>query len=67
MVVIKAREDSWLSISVDGEIVTRALLAAGTKNRYARRRKSPSRQAMLARSISNSTAKNFPRKGITEK
>ena len=31
MVVIKAREDSWLSISVDGEIVTRALLAAGTQ------------------------------------
>jgi cytoskeleton protein RodZ len=28
LVVIKAREDSWLSISVDGEIVTRALLAA---------------------------------------
>jgi hypothetical protein len=26
--VIKAREDSWLSISVDGEIVTRALLTA---------------------------------------
>ena len=31
LVVIKAREDSWLSISVDGEIVTRALLAAGTQ------------------------------------
>jgi cytoskeleton protein RodZ len=28
LVVIKAREDSWLSISVDGEIVTRALLTA---------------------------------------
>jgi cytoskeletal protein RodZ len=28
LVLIKAREDSWLSISVDGEIVTRALLAA---------------------------------------
>jgi cytoskeleton protein RodZ len=28
VVVVKAREDSWLSISVDGEIVTRALLAA---------------------------------------
>ncbi|HSY64442.1 MAG TPA: RodZ domain-containing protein [Terriglobales bacterium] len=28
LVVIKAREDSWLSISVDGEIVTRSLLAA---------------------------------------
>jgi cytoskeleton protein RodZ len=28
LVVIKAREDSWLSVSVDGEIVTRALLAA---------------------------------------
>lgn len=28
LVVIKAREDSWLSISVDGEIVTRALLSA---------------------------------------
>ena len=28
LLVIKAREDSWLSISVDGEIVTRALLAA---------------------------------------
>jgi cytoskeleton protein RodZ len=28
LVVIKAREDSWLSISVDGEIVTKALLAA---------------------------------------
>jgi cytoskeleton protein RodZ len=27
-VLIKAREDSWLSISVDGEIVTRALLTA---------------------------------------
>ena len=27
-VLIKAREDSWLSISVDGEIVTRALLSA---------------------------------------
>jgi cytoskeleton protein RodZ len=27
-VVIKAREDSWLSIFVDGEIVTRALLSA---------------------------------------
>jgi cytoskeleton protein RodZ len=26
--LIKAREDSWLSISVDGEIVTRALLTA---------------------------------------
>jgi cytoskeletal protein RodZ len=33
VVVIKAREDSWLSISVDGEIVTRALLtAAGQKS-----------------------------------
>jgi cytoskeleton protein RodZ len=31
LVVIKAREDSWLSISVDGEIVTRALLAAPTQ------------------------------------
>jgi len=28
VVVIKAREDSWLSVFVDGEIVTRALLAA---------------------------------------
>jgi hypothetical protein len=28
LLVIKAREDSWLSISVDGEIVTRALLTA---------------------------------------
>lgn len=28
LVVIKAREDSWLSISVDGEIVTKALLTA---------------------------------------
>jgi cytoskeleton protein RodZ len=28
LLVIKAREDSWLSISVDGEIVTRSLLAA---------------------------------------
>jgi cytoskeleton protein RodZ len=28
LVLIKAREDSWLSISVDGEIVTRALLSA---------------------------------------
>jgi cytoskeletal protein RodZ len=28
LVVIKAREDSWLSVSVDGEIVTRALLTA---------------------------------------
>jgi hypothetical protein len=28
VVLIRAREDSWLSISVDGEIVTRALLAA---------------------------------------
>jgi cytoskeleton protein RodZ len=28
LVLITAREDSWLSISVDGEIVTRALLAA---------------------------------------
>jgi cytoskeleton protein RodZ len=28
VLVIKAREDSWLSISVDGEIVTRALLTA---------------------------------------
>jgi cytoskeleton protein RodZ len=28
LVQITAREDSWLSISVDGEIVTRALLAA---------------------------------------
>ena len=28
VVLIKAREDSWLSISVDGEIVTRALLSA---------------------------------------
>jgi cytoskeleton protein RodZ len=28
LVVIKAREDSWLSISVDGEIVTRSLLTA---------------------------------------
>jgi cytoskeleton protein RodZ len=27
-VVINAREDSWLSVSVDGEIVTRAMLAA---------------------------------------
>jgi cytoskeleton protein RodZ len=27
-VVISAREDSWLSVSVDGEIVTRALLTA---------------------------------------
>ncbi len=27
-VVIRAREDSWLSISVDGEIITRALLTA---------------------------------------
>jgi len=27
-VLIKAREDSWLSVSVDGEIVTRALLSA---------------------------------------
>jgi cytoskeleton protein RodZ len=26
--VIRAREDSWVSVSVDGEIVTRALLAA---------------------------------------
>ena len=26
--MIKAREDSWLSISVDGEIVTRSLLTA---------------------------------------
>jgi hypothetical protein len=26
--LIKAREDSWLSISVDGETVTRALLTA---------------------------------------
>jgi cytoskeletal protein RodZ len=28
LLVIKAREDSWLSVSVDGEIVTRALLTA---------------------------------------
>lgn len=28
LVVIKAREDSWLSVFVDGEIVTHALLAA---------------------------------------
>src|SRR4029077_3016270 len=28
LLVIKAREDSWLSISVDGEIITRALLTA---------------------------------------
>jgi cytoskeleton protein RodZ len=28
LVLIKAREDSWLSISVDGEIITRALLSA---------------------------------------
>jgi cytoskeleton protein RodZ len=28
LVVIRAREDSWLSVSVDGEIVTRALLTA---------------------------------------
>ena len=28
LVVIKPREDSWLSISVDGEIVTRSLLTA---------------------------------------
>ena len=28
LVVIKAREDSWLSVSVDGEIVTRALMTA---------------------------------------
>jgi cytoskeleton protein RodZ len=28
VLVVKAREDSWLSISVDGEIVTRALLTA---------------------------------------
>jgi len=28
LLIIKAREDSWLSISVDGEIVTRALLTA---------------------------------------
>jgi cytoskeleton protein RodZ len=28
LLLIKAREDSWLSIYVDGEIVTRALLAA---------------------------------------
>jgi cytoskeleton protein RodZ len=28
LVVVRAREDSWLSISVDGEIVTRALLTA---------------------------------------
>jgi cytoskeleton protein RodZ len=28
LVVIKAREDSWLSVSVDGEIVTRTLMAA---------------------------------------
>ncbi|HWY55035.1 MAG TPA: RodZ domain-containing protein [Terriglobales bacterium] len=28
LVLIKAREDSWLSVSVDGEIVTRALLSA---------------------------------------
>jgi cytoskeleton protein RodZ len=27
-VLIRAREDSWLSVSVDGEIVTRALLSA---------------------------------------
>ena len=27
-VLVKAREDSWLSVSVDGEIVTRALLSA---------------------------------------
>ena len=26
--MVKAREDSWLSVSVDGEIVTRALLSA---------------------------------------
>jgi len=31
LVLIKAREDSWLSISVDGEIVTRALLAASAQ------------------------------------
>jgi hypothetical protein len=30
-VVIKAREDSWISISVDGEIVTRALLTASAR------------------------------------
>lgn len=28
LVVVKAREDSWLSVSVDGEILTRALLTA---------------------------------------
>jgi cytoskeleton protein RodZ len=28
LVVIKAREDSWISISVDGEVVTRALMTA---------------------------------------
>lgn len=31
VVVIKAREDSWLSISVDGEIVTKALLSASAQ------------------------------------
>jgi cytoskeleton protein RodZ len=31
LVVIKAREDSWLSISVDGEIVTKALLTASAQ------------------------------------
>jgi len=31
LVVIRAREDSWISISVDGEIVTRALLNASAQ------------------------------------
>jgi cytoskeleton protein RodZ len=31
VVVVKAREDSWLSISVDGEIVTSSVLPAASQ------------------------------------
>ena len=34
LVVIKAREDSWISISVDGEIDTRALLPASEQRSF---------------------------------
>jgi cytoskeleton protein RodZ len=34
-VLIKAREDSWISITIDGEITTRRILAASTQKTFA--------------------------------
>ena len=67
LVVIKAREDSWLSISVDGEIVTRALLTAPAQKSIRADKEIVIKAGNIGALDFEFNGQKFPRKETTEK